>query len=425
MANSSDKNGLISLLSFQKGLRLLSADTPSATSVLPNVLISILETLGALDGRLVLRNLEPDPGIIVSMRDGLVDIETCGSLPDTLIEEYENIASQDSPGRITGDTRNREAWFNDSHPETADTPWSAIAVPIPADNIVMGFLTVLKPGKDQFNQEDILLCSLFAGQIGSMLATVQLSERMQTAEHQSQKLRQENQELAAILVHDLQGPLGNVLTSLEMVQDGIDRLDESGLSLMMDIAVRSSKHLQALVDSLLDISRLETGQKITDLHPIVVSDLVDFAAEVEGPNFEQRRVTLARELSPDLPLISANADIMQRVLLNLLDNALKASKQNQTITIRALVDDGDGVVRMHVEDQGPGIPQAYRERIFEKYQRVNGLSTSKGLGLGLAFCKLAVEAHGGQIWVEDSPNGGACFCLTIPSLARPASTTLP
>jgi signal transduction histidine kinase len=103
--------------------------------------------------------------------------------------------------------------------------------------------------------------------------------------------------------------------------------------------------------------------------------------------------------------------------LNLLDNALKASKRDQTITIRATVEAGHQFVSICVEDQGPGIPHDYSERVFEKYQRIPGASSSKGLGLGLAFCKLAVEAHGGKIWVKNPAAEGACFCFTVPTAA--------
>lgn len=217
-----------------------------------------------------------------------------------------------------------------------------------------------------------------------------------------------------MLVHDLQGPLGNVVTSLEMIQTELDRRGDSSLLYMMDIAVRSSKQLQVLVDSLMDISRLEAGRPVTDLAPVAVTDLIDFVADVASPEFEERRVELVREISADLPLINGNADILQRVLLNLLNNALKVSKADQAITIRAAVEPGANEVRISILDQGPGVPDTHRERIFEKYQRLADSSSSKGLGLGLAFCRLAVESHGGRIWVEESPAAGACFCFTVP-----------
>jgi NtrC-family two-component system sensor histidine kinase KinB len=137
-------------------------------------------------------------------------------------------------------------------------------------------------------------------------------------------------------------------------------------------------------------------------------------AEIEKPVLDQRQVTIVRDFEPNLPLINVNIDILQRVLLNLFDNAIKVSKQNQIITVGAFVSEDDNQVQICVIDQGPGIPEEYHERIFEKYQRVETSSESKGLGLGLAFCKLALEAHGGQIWVENIPDQGACFCMMLP-----------
>jgi signal transduction histidine kinase len=93
---------------------------------------------------------------------------------------------------------------------------------------------------------------------------------------------------------------------------------------------------------------------------------------------------------------------------------MKVSKQNQKITVSAYLDDNEDFVSVCVLDQGPGIPEAYHERIFEKYERLESASTSKGLGLGLAFCKLATEAHGGRIWVENTQDQGACFCMILP-----------
>jgi signal transduction histidine kinase len=115
--------------------------------------------------------------------------------------------------------------------------------------------------------------------------------------------------------------------------------------------------------------------------------------------------------------------MIQRVLLNLIDNALKVSEQGQIITIYAAVDEDDRFIKVCVSDQGPGIPAIHRERIFEKYQQLDELSSSKGLGLGLAFCKLAVEAHGGEIWVEDNPGQGACICFTLPADGKATLST--
>src|SRR5690606_37695864 len=109
-------------------------------------------------------------------------------------------------------------------------------------------------------------------------------------------------------------------------------------------------------------------------------------------------------LAPALPDIYIEEDIIRRVLINLVENALKYSSEGQRITVSAaLMEDQKGIV-MAVTDQGMGVPPEYRQSIFKKFERIKQAnSDSKGLGLGLAFCRLAVEAHNGRIWVEDAP----------------------
>ena len=121
-----------------------------------------------------------------------------------------------------------------------------------------------------------------------------------------------------------------------------------------------------------------------------------------------------RTVTPGLPHVLANESMLRRIMLNLLDNALKHSQNGQTVIIRAEREESMDMVRFSVLDQGKGVPEAYRDLIFEKFQRVRTSSSSSGLGLGLAFCRLAVEAHGGRIWVEETASGGACFCFTMP-----------
>jgi len=228
------------------------------------------------------------------------------------------------------------------------------------------------------------------------------------------ELDQLRQDLAAMLVHDLQSPLGNVLSSLELVRNELPVNSSDTLRSMLDIAVRSSRHLQSLVESLMDISQLEAGYPISNRVLVNIGDLIDYVYAVEEPNLEQRGVTPLRSISPGLPEVLAEESMLRRVLLNLLDNALKYSQNGQTITIKAQRGTDANMIRFSVIDQGQGIPEAYHDLIFEKFQRVRTDSSSSGLGLGLAFCRLAIEAHGGRIWVEDSPAGGACFYFTVP-----------
>ena len=225
------------------------------------------------------------------------------------------------------------------------------------------------------------------------------------------------QDLAAMLVHDLQSPLGNVISSLELVRGELGPDHSAILHSMVDVAVRSSHYLQTLVDSLLDISRLEAGHPLTNLAPVNIGSVVEYISGVQAPDFEQRNVTLLLEIDSDIHSILAEINILHRVLLNLLNNALKYSQAGQSIIIRAQNETGGNLVRISVIDEGQGVPEQYREIVFEKFQRADDISLSAGLGLGLAFCRLAVEAHGGRIWVENALRGGACFSFTIPAAA--------
>jgi len=126
-------------------------------------------------------------------------------------------------------------------------------------------------------------------------------------------------------------------------------------------------------------------------------------------------IHLHNDVPNDLPKIRADNGKLRRVLTNLLDNALKFTPENGQVSISAELS-LSGTITVHVSDTGPGIPEEYREKIFDRFSQVPGQSgRRRGSGLGLTFCKLAVEAHGGHIWVEPRPGGGSTFTLTLPT----------
>ena len=232
------------------------------------------------------------------------------------------------------------------------------------------------------------------------------------------ELEEMRQDLIAMLLHDLQSPLGNVISALEMLRLRVEASDADATLLdLLDIASRSSGHLQRLIASLMDISRLEAGQPLGTQSAVELDRLVDEAYEIEQPSFERRGVSMETDIPSDLPPLVVEPNVISRVLLNLFDNALKYSHEGEMVAVDARPTD-DRMVLISVSDRGAGIPQEYREIIFEKFRRIKSDSTSMGLGLGLAFCRLAVEAHGGRIWVDDAPGGGARFNLTLPQVGH-------
>jgi signal transduction histidine kinase len=225
-------------------------------------------------------------------------------------------------------------------------------------------------------------------------------------------------ELMTMLVHDLQSPLGNVISSLELMRYELPEDADPVLASIVDIAGRSSRRLQTLIRSLLDISYLEAGHPLKELEFVDVLDLVEDAREIIEPTLERRHATLVTEHPEEMPAVYVDADMIRRVFINLLDNASKYTPEGKQVTVQiAEPAEGDARIQVSISDQGKGVPPRYREAIFEKFRRLQGKGAPKGLGLGLAFCRLAIDAHGGTIAVDDAPDGGARFSFTLPTVA--------
>lgn len=230
------------------------------------------------------------------------------------------------------------------------------------------------------------------------------------------ELEEMRSDMMAMLVHDLQSPLGNVISSLELMRYELPEEGDTVLASIVDIASRSSRRLQTLIRSLLDISHLEAGHPLTDMRFAEIAGLLEEAQEIIEPTLERRRATLMLAIPDDVPPVYVDSDMIGRVFINLLDNASKYTPEGKELTVTAQPTEApNGTIQISVSDQGEGIPPRYREVIFEKFRRIQGKNAPKGLGLGLAFCRLAVEAHGGTIWVDDAPGGGARFNFTLPT----------
>ncbi len=228
-------------------------------------------------------------------------------------------------------------------------------------------------------------------------------------------LEKARRDLTHMIVHDLRSPISTIMSSLELIHAA--QKDEA-LSAAMPvdelfaIAQRSGEKLFLLIDSILDLAKLEESKTLSQRQPLDPVRLIEEAVEQVRPQAIAHRQRLETHIAPGLPLVMGDQRLLQRVLLNLLDNALKFTPMKGTIQVSAEQID-PGLVLFAVSDTGPGIAPEDQERIFERFTRA-GDTVVRGTGLGLAFCKLAVEAHGGRIWVESVPNEGATFKFTIP-----------
>lgn len=228
-------------------------------------------------------------------------------------------------------------------------------------------------------------------------------------------LKQARDLISETLVHDLRSPLSSTISALDVIQDSLANGDPAGIvEPSIQIAQRSSRRVLAMVESILEITRMESGKIDLSLSEMVINTIVDQSISEFKTVALEYKVSINKDLMDDLPPVHMDQEKIHRVLNNLIDNALKHTPENGQILISARPRDG-AVVEILVSDTGPGIPEEYRQRIFERFVQVPGVpSRKRGSGLGLTYCRLAVEAHGGEIWVEERPGGGSQFIFSLP-----------
>ena len=227
------------------------------------------------------------------------------------------------------------------------------------------------------------------------------------------KLQQMRQELVSFLVHDMRSPLMAIVSTLALLQMVLPREVDDEQSEMLNIAVTSTARLTRLIDTLLEVSRLESGNFPLERSEVRLDALLAEVAQQMEPLARRNRVTIAVE-AVGLPPVLADRALLERVLTNLLDNALKYSPSGGTIMLRAVAEVDHVIVA--VSDTGLGIPADQRERVFEWFAQIGGEKLKRrGFGLGLTFCRLAIEAHGGRIWVESGADStGTQFVFSLP-----------
>ena len=242
--------------------------------------------------------------------------------------------------------------------------------------------------------------------------------RLQSEKEHLLELQQVRQETSDLIVHDLRNPLGIIYGALNMFEMVLPEDVLHDNRELLDLANAACARMQRLVDSLLDVAKLETGEMQLTPGSHNLKPLLEEAVGREGLATKTRQVSIHLAVPDNLPLVLIDAEKIDRVLANLLDNAIQYTPDNADIVLAA-EDHGDEI-EVSIIDAGPGIPVSERERIFERFAQVTGEKpTRRGFGLGLTFCRLAVEAHGGRIWVESGPNDiGSRFSFTLPTVSN-------
>ena len=262
---------------------------------------------------------------------------------------------------------------------------------------------------------------LLRARVGSCLRQKRLRDRelqfateLQENYRHLQRLERLRDDLTHMIVHDLRTPLTSLMTGVQTVPL-VGDLNETQQE-MIDIAVEGSGTLLGMINDLLDVEKMEQESVPLDLRPLSASELIGRAFAQVASLVRNNDLTLVEDVPENLPSFAGDEDKLRRVLVNLLGNAVKFTPAGGLLTLSARLLEGDRMLRFNVTDTGEGIPAEAFGRIFEKFGQVESRKRGRKMstGLGLAFCKMAVEAHGGQVGVESVLGQGSTFFFTIP-----------
>ncbi|NJD58526.1 MAG: PAS domain S-box protein, partial [Anaerolineae bacterium] len=228
---------------------------------------------------------------------------------------------------------------------------------------------------------------------------------------EQKKLDTLRDDLTAMIYHDMRSPLANVVSSLNLLETMLPPKDTAMKSLLA-ISLRSSERIQRMIESLLDLSILEAGQPVGKRSAASISQIIYESVESIESTINNKNQSIQYKVQEHLPKVLVDQDMIRRVVTNLVENASKYSPADKVIEVGARKD--HDLVVVWVQDQGGGIPASEQGRIFDKFTRLKTSNGPKGLGLGLAYCRLAVQAHGGKIWVESELGVGSRFIFSLP-----------
>jgi signal transduction histidine kinase len=280
----------------------------------------------------------------------------------------------------------------------------------------IGTLCIIDAVPRDFTPEDRALLNDLAAMVNDELALrhasnvrLQLVDRLETALAKLKQAEALRDDFTHMLVHDLRNPLSVMIGFFELLRmTAAQKLSASELE-QVTIVEESADRLNAMITSLLDVHRLEEGEMPIEM---IACDLREVARTATQAARELRNGSFSLQLPASPVIAPADANLIERVIANLVSNALKFTTPQQHV--RVSVEAEGANVRVSVIDEGPGIPPELHSCVFDKFGQIEGRNCVHSSGLGLTFCKLAVEAHGGTIGIESVVGKGSTFSFTLP-----------
>jgi signal transduction histidine kinase len=288
---------------------------------------------------------------------------------------------------------------------------TTLSVPVAAAGVLFGVLELIWPsGAANVGDDEITSAEAIARELALGIATAQAFDRQRAAVIELERLNQAKSDFVSMVAHEFRTPLTGIQGFSEIIRDyelATDEIKEYAGDIYAD-----ARRLNRMINAQLDLDRLRSGRIELQLEPVDLNRLVADVIDVARPVSPDHHI----EFTPDesLSVIQADPDRLIQVLTNLLNNGVKYSPPNSTVSISTVA--GEKEVRVVVRDEGVGIPDEYFDRIFEPYARVESPHgrTVSGTGLGLPIVRQIVEMHGGSVWVESEVGHGSTFIVSLP-----------
>lgn len=355
----------------------------------------------------------------------------CRSLVDDL--EAENAAiwlldqDQEFIRRIAAEGRRAKALpiscHRDQAPNLDEALRSGVPVPVGDGGALTGFAVFVLPGRGQplgvitlDHAPDLDKVSVYAPHVATAINNAIMAEELARANLQLRAIDQQKSEFLNIVAHDLRTPLTCIRTYTDLITMYVDE-DPATYAEFLQVIAEETERLGELLDNFLDLARIENATMRYELEPLRVDEIAQHSAQVYRAKANAERIELEVEIEPDVPVIEADRRRLEQVLSNLLSNAFKFTPAGGRVVLGVAPDpEGDGA-KVTIDDTGPGVAKDQRQRIFERFRQAQAGHARGGSGLGLAIAQAIVAHHGGCIWVDDAPGGGARFVFSLP--ARP------
>jgi len=399
-----------------EAMRILAAKYLSLEEKLKKVLQLSLEQINAERGSLMLRDAQGDLVVKAASNQRLVGIKQC-TKDEKAVSAW--VVKNGKPlfvGNINKDSR-----FTPATKSSYKTD-NFLCIPIKSEEgFVIGVFNATDR-RDQriFGEEDESILSGFISNVVMLIEYAQLKEEL---EEERKQLKKKNEELLALelmrddlinmIVHDLKGSLGEVMANLDLLS--YVKLESEDRE-CLDAAVQGSENLLRMILNMLDVRRMEEGKLSLHGERFNTSELIEGAIGKLKTLIKQKGVEVKTEIDSRVTTWTADRSLIERVLSNLLINALEYSPRGGKIEIASRYCHGARQLTVEVKDYGKGVPEGLKKKIFDKFWRADADSSVRrnSTGLGLTFCRLAIEAHQGKIWVESEGGNGSRFIFSLP-----------